>query len=78
MPELKLCPVCGSKPIIRHDVVDGFYLGYSIGCPRFKADDGIHGWAFDDPEDKKLTIFHCNSRKDAIDKWERRVAQCQN
>jgi hypothetical protein len=33
--KLKPCPICGSKAYISKDIVDGFYFGWSVGCPRF-------------------------------------------
>ena len=41
--KLKPCPICGSKAYISKDIVDGFYFGWSVGCPRFCLNDGIHG-----------------------------------
>jgi hypothetical protein len=40
---LKPCPICGAKAFVKHDVVDGFEFGWSVGCPRFCRDDGVHG-----------------------------------
>lgn len=78
MSELKPCPVCGAKAFLHRDAPDGFYMGYSVGCPRFRADDGIHGWSYNDPEERKLTIFFCDSKNDAIEKWNRKVSQWLN
>ena len=27
------CPICGAKAFVEKDVVDGFYFGWSVGCP---------------------------------------------
>ena len=35
MEELKPCPRCGAKAYLSRDVVDGFYFGWSAGCPRY-------------------------------------------
>lgn len=33
--DMPKCPICGAKPYISKDIVDGFYFGWSVGCPRF-------------------------------------------
>lgn len=74
MAELKPCPVCGSKAFISRDVVDGFYVGWSVGCPRFCIGDGIHG--IDTPADAEtrgLTCFGFLSKEEAVEWWNRRV-----
>lgn len=78
MIELKRCPVCGAKAFIRRDAPDGFYMGYSVGCPRFCSDDGIHGWKIGDSDDKRLTMFGFNSRKEAIEAWNKKVENWKN
>lgn len=47
MSELKPCPRCGTKAYLSRDVVDGFYFGWSAGCPRYCHYDGIHGTTID-------------------------------
>ena len=74
---LKPCPICGAKAFVAHDVVDGFEFGWSVGCPRFCRDDGVHGLSMDTPDDefekKRFTGF-CYSTKDkAIEAWNDRV-----
>lgn len=71
--QLKPCPICGTKAFVSKDVVDGFYFGYSVGCPRFKSDDGIHGWKLGDPDERRMTIMNCDSKQDAIEKWNNKV-----
>lgn len=74
---LKPCPICGAKAFISEDIVDGFWFGWSVGCPEYKLDDGIHGLTFDTPEDeverKKLTGFFYRSKERAIEAWNDRV-----
>lgn len=41
--KLKPCPICGRKAFLYHDALDGFDFGYSVGCPKAKIADGIHG-----------------------------------
>ena len=67
------CPVCGSKAFISKDVVDGYYFGWSVGCPRFSFYDGIHGITENDPESKRLTIMYLNSAKECVEKWNEKV-----
>lgn len=72
--EVKLkCPVCGSNIFCHKDVADGFYFGWSIGCPRYCNDDGIHGHDMNTPEEERLTIFMCDSKEDAVNKWKKRM-----
>lgn len=56
------CPICGARPMIRKDVIDGeYYMGWSVCCPRYKENDGIH--------DRKMAMFNLNSKKQAIEAW---------
>lgn len=73
MNELEPCPICGAKAFLSKDIVDGFDFGYSVGCPRFRSEDGIHGWKIGDSDERKMTIFYCNSRQEAINKWNYKV-----
>ena len=52
------CPICGAKAFVRHDIVDGFEFGWSVGCPRACIKDGIHG--FDDYETFKKQGSRCS------------------
>lgn len=67
--KLKPCPICGSKAYISKDIVDGFYFGWSVGCPRFCLNDGIHGI----DENTYLSIFNLGSANECVEKWNRRV-----
>lgn len=67
------CPKCGAKAYISKDVVDGFYFGWSVGCPRFCHNDSIHNTDSNTPEDKLYAIHYLNSREECIDKWKIRV-----
>ena len=74
---LKLCPICGAKAFVSNDLEGGHWFGWSVGCPRFCLNDGIHGLTFDTPEDevkkKRLTGFDYISRERAIEAWNDRV-----
>ena len=72
-PKLMPCPVCGAKAFVSHDIVDGLYFGWSVGCPRACIADGIHG--FNDSESfrkARLTMFGFNNKQEAIDAWNKR------
>ena len=69
------CPCCGSKAYISKDVADGFYFGWSVGCPRFRHNDGIHGTNYDTPEEDLYAIHGLDSRTECVEKWNERVKQ---
>ena len=71
--EIPCCPKCGSKAYISKDVVDGFYFGWSVGCPRFCHNDGIHGTTSDTLEEDLYSIHYLNSREECVSKWKERV-----
>lgn len=72
--ELNPCPVCGAKAFLRKDIVDGFFMGYSVGCPRYCIGDGIHGVnSHDVDESEHYTIFGCITKEEAINAWNRRA-----
>ena len=74
MAELKPCPVCGAKAFLNKDVVDGFFMGYSVGCPRYYVCDGIHGVnSHDVDKSEHYTIFGCLTKAEAIEAWNRRA-----
>ena len=73
MTMLEDCPICGSHAYISKDVVDGFYFGYSVGCPRFCMNDGIHGVTDDMPESTHLSLHCLDSVEECIAKWNRRA-----
>jgi hypothetical protein len=71
--KLKSCPICGSEAFISKDIVDGFYFGWSVGCPRFCLNDGIHGIDENAPREKYLSIFNLDSANECVEKWNRRA-----
>ena len=71
--KLKPCPICGSKAYISKDIVDGFYFGWSVGCPRFCLNDGIHGIDENTPKEKLLSIFYLNSANECVEEWNMKV-----
>ncbi len=75
MTELPRCPICGAKAFLNRDVVDGFFMGYSVGCPRYALYDGIHGHDENKPLKERLTFFGFSSREEAVKAWNRRACQ---
>ena len=70
---LKPCPICGAKAYISKDIVDGFYFGWSVGCPRFCLNDGIHGVDEHAPFEEHLSIHNLNSAIECVEKWNRKA-----
>lgn len=70
---LSPCPICGAKAYISKDIVDGFYFGWSVGCPRFCFNDGIHGINENSPEEDHLSIMCLDSASECVDKWNKKV-----
>lgn len=75
--KLPPCPICGRKPYLLHNVFDGADYGYSVGCPAFRLNDGIHGFVrteilnnFDDTAKSKMpAIYGCDTKEEAFEKW---------
>lgn len=65
--KLPVCPICGHKAFISHDVVDGADMGYSSGCPSFRLHDDLHGIV--DDKDPRTPKFFGSSAKYVYDKW---------
>lgn len=72
MSELKPCPRCGTKAYLSRDVVDGFYFGWSAGCPRYCHYDGIHGTTIDTSEEDCYAVHGANSKEEASSGTRRR------
>ena len=73
MERLKPCPRCGTKAYVSRDVADGFYFGWSAGCPRYCHNDGIHGTTIHTSEKDCYAIRGANSKEEAIKHWNKRV-----
>ncbi len=71
--ELPPCPVCGAKAYIHSDTVDGFWFGWSVGCPRFCLYDGIHGQDENTPREEHLAAHGFPTKKEAAAWWRKRV-----
>ena len=63
----------GAKAYLSRDVADGFYFGWSAGCPRYCHYDGIHGTTIDTAEEDCYAVHGANSKEEAVEKWNNRV-----
>ena len=72
-PVLPPCPICGAKAFIRSNTVDGFWFGWSVGCPRFRLNDGIHGKDDDSPREERMSAHGFYTKEDAEKWWMKRV-----
>lgn len=72
---MPVCPICGSKPFVSRDIVEGMYFGWSVGCPRFCIDDGIHGYTLESPKEDSLACHWLDSKEDCVKWWEERVCR---
>lgn len=71
---LEPCPVCGAKAYLHKAAPDGFFMGYSAGCPRFCIGDGIHGIeTYEEAEERGYAVHGCLTKEAAIAEWNRRA-----
>lgn len=73
MENLEPCPRCGAKAYISRNVADGFYFGWSAGCPRYCHNDEIHGTTIHTPEKDRYAIHGADSKEEAIRWWNKLV-----
>lgn len=71
--QLPNCPVCRSKVYLHGDIVDGFWFGWSIGCPRYHLNDGIHGQDLNTPREEHFAGHGFSTKAEAIEWWNRRA-----
>lgn len=69
------CPVCGATAYLSRDVIDGFFMGFSAGCPHYCLYDGVHGHTFDTPEEDRLSRSEFSSAGEAVAWWKERAAR---
>lgn len=67
------CPICGAKAFLEGDTVDGFWFGWSVGCPRYCLNDGIHGHDDNTPERDRLAAHGFDTKEEAAEWWRERV-----
>ena len=67
MAELKRCPECGGVATVIHmyDTYDRADFGWSAGCGRYRAGDGLHT--------KEMKVSGLPSKEKAIEAWNRMV-----
>nr|DAY68248.1 MAG TPA: restriction alleviation protein [Caudoviricetes sp.] len=67
MAELKRCPECGGVATVIHmyDTYDRADFGWSAGCGRYRAGDGLHT--------KEMKVSGLPSKEKAIEAWNRRA-----
>lgn len=65
MDELKPCPECGGTALVIHmyDTYDKADFGWSVGCGRYRAGDGIHT--------KRMKVSGLPSKEESIKAWNR-------
>ena len=69
------CPLCGAKAFLSKDVVDGYYFGWSVGCPRACINDKTHKLDEDAFRKARLTFFYLDSKEEAIEVWNNRCKE---
>lgn len=67
------CPVCGANAYLHSDTVDGFWFGWSVGCPRYCLYDGVHGHDLDTPTEDHLAAHGFITKKEAVSWWMKRA-----
>lgn len=61
MKGLRNYPICGAEAVVLRNEPDGFFMGYSSGCPRYRLNDGVHA--------KKMFFHNVATKEKAIEKW---------
>ena len=69
-PFLHPCPICGAKATVEHYAPDGYSMGYGVGCPRYKMEDGIH--------DRKMYFMNFLTLDRAVKYWNEGVNGCSD
>lgn len=71
MAESKRCPECGGGATVIHmyDTYDRADFGWSAGCGRYRAGDGIHT--------KEMKVSGLPSKEKAIEAWNRRATMAK-
>lgn len=77
LKSLPNCPICGAKAFLKGDTVDGFWFGWSVGCPRYCLNDGIHGHDDNTPERDRLAAHGFSTKYTAKRWWINRVKRAK-
>lgn len=74
--KLPPCPKCGATAYLAKTSVDGNFMGYSVGCPRYHIGDGIHGVnSYEDNQKRAYSLHGFVFKNAAIKAWKTR---CEN
>lgn len=71
--QLPNCPICGAKAFISGYAPDGYWFGWSIGCPKYRLFDEIHGHDFNTPREEHLIEHGFSTKEEAVAWWKKRV-----
>lgn len=74
--ELSPCPLCGAKAFLSKDIVDGFFFGWSVGCPHACIGDKVHN--LNDKrsfEKARIVMDWFTTKEQAVEAWERRCKE---
>lgn len=69
------CPLCGAKAYISKDVADGFYFGWSVGCPKACINDKVHKLGEEEFMKARLSFHYLNSKEQCIEVWNNRCKE---
>ncbi len=76
IPKWKPCPICGAKAFLKSCIIDNsFFMGYTVGCPRYSLYDGIHGHDIDTPSNERLVLYGIPTKDEAIQAWNWRAGK---
>lgn len=77
LESLPNCPVCGAKAYLTGDAVDGFWFGWSVGCPEYCLNDGIHGHDLSTPKRECFAKHGFSTQYTAKRWWINRVKRAE-
>ncbi|MCX4356854.1 MAG: hypothetical protein OSJ43_11660 [Oscillospiraceae bacterium] len=77
LESLPNCPICGAKAYLQGDTIDGFWFGWSVGCPRYCLNDDIHGHDDNTPEIDRFSKHGFETKHTAKRWWINRVKRAK-
>lgn len=72
---LPKCPICGAKAFLQGITAEGAWYGWSVGCPRYCLNDGIHGHDDNTPHKMRLAAHGFSTKYNAARWWRKRVLE---